>query len=112
MNIFGIGPLEILFIILIGILVLGPEGMVETGRKLGQFIHSVVTSKWWRSVQSGVDEVQNLPHKLMREAEIQEWNELYKIDEKDFPTVEKNSPLGRSSWRGPSGPPVTETEDE
>lgn len=112
MNIFGIGPLEILLVILIGILVLGPEGMVETGRKLGKLIRSVVSSKWWRSVQSGVDEVQNLPSRLMREAEFEEWNELYKIKEEDFPTGEHPSRFKRSSWRGPSSPPPKETDGD
>ncbi len=112
MNIFGIGPLEILLVILIGILVLGPEGMVETGRKLGKLIRSVVTSEWWRSVQSGVDEVQNLPSKLMREAEFEEWNELYKIKEEDFPTGEQTSHFRQSSWKGPSTHPPTETEED
>ncbi|MFO8036172.1 MAG: hypothetical protein R6U57_06065 [Anaerolineales bacterium] len=112
MNILGIGPLEILFVVLIGILVLGPEGMVETGRKLGQFIHSVATSKWWQSVQSGVDEVQNLPHKLMREAEFEEWNKLYHIEEKDFPAPKNNPPLGQTSWAGAPNPADVEAEEE
>lgn len=112
MNIFGIGPLEILFVVLIGILVLGPEGMVETGRKLGQFIQSVVTSKWWQGFQNGVDQVQNLPYKLMREAEFEEWNKLYHIEEKDFATPKNNGPLGQTSWTGPANPPDMEVEEE
>ena len=68
MNIFGIGPLEIIFVLIIGILVLGPEGMIEAGRKLGKFIRSIIRSSWWQNIRRGVNELQDLPHKLMREA--------------------------------------------
>lgn len=84
MNIFGVGPLEILLILIIGILALGPEGMVEAGRKLGKFMRSIVSSEWWQSIRSGVDEVQNLPYRLMREAEFEEWNEFANPDQPDL----------------------------
>lgn len=104
MNIFGVGPLEIVIVLLIGILVLGPEGMIVAGRKLGKFMRSIVTSSWWKSLQSGVDEVQNLPYKLMREAELEEWNELYQIDDEQLDGG-KQDPLQGSSWRGPGSIP-------
>ena len=47
MNIFGIGPLEIVFVLIIGILVLGPEGMISAGRKMGKFMRSIIKSNWW-----------------------------------------------------------------
>ena len=108
MNIFGVGPLEIVLILLLGILVLGPEGMVEAGRKLGKFMRQVVTSQWWRGVQDGVNEVQNLPYRLMREAELEELEELKKMGEDALP---KKSDL--DPWKGlPNRPTPVNTKGE
>ena len=112
MNIFGIGPLEIIFVVLIGILVLGPEEMVETGRKLGKFIHSIVTSQWWQSVQSGMDEVQNLPSKWMREAELEKFNELYNLDNEYVPPGQKDDQQHPSSEMASSTAPGRENDGE
>jgi Sec-independent protein translocase protein TatA len=112
MNIFGIGPLEIVFVVLIGILVLGPEEMVKTGRKLGKFIHSIVTSQWWQSVQSGMDEVQNLPSKWMREAELEKFNELYNLDNEYVPPGPKDDQLRPPSEMGSSTAPGRENDAE
>jgi Sec-independent protein translocase protein TatA len=100
MNIFGIGPLEIIFILIIGILVLGPEGMVEAGRKMGKFLRSIIKSTWWQNVRRGVNEIQHLPQKLIREAELEELNELSKITKEEFPKIAKDDLLQGSSWTG------------
>ena len=65
MNIFGIGPLEIIFVLIIGILVLGPEGMIEAGRKLGKLMRSIIHSSRWQNVRQGVNEIQHLPQRLI-----------------------------------------------
>ena len=100
MNIFGIGPLEIIFILIIGILVLGPEGMIEAGRKLGKFMRSIIRSTWWQNVRKGVNEIQHLPQKLIREAELEELNELTKLAKEDFPKIGKADLLSGSTWAG------------
>lgn len=100
MNIFGIGPLEIIFVLIIGILVLGPEGMIEAGRKLGKFIRSIIRSTWWQNIRRGVNELQHLPHKLMREAELEELNELARLDKNDFPKIGKVDLFEGSTWAG------------
>lgn len=104
MNIFGIGPLEIVFVLIIGILVLGPEGMVEAGRKLGKFLRSIITSSWWQNLRKGLTEIQYLPQRLMREAELEELNELRKLTEKEFPKIGGDDLLGSSSWSGKPNP--------
>ena len=38
MNFFGIGPLELLFVIMLALLVLGPNRMVDTARTLGKYL--------------------------------------------------------------------------
>jgi Sec-independent protein translocase protein TatA len=106
MNIFGVGPLEIIVVIVIGILVLGPEGMVEAGKKLGKFLRSIVTSTWWQGVRRSVNELQHLPQRLMREAELEELKELQEIREitnqgfPELPKIDGDQILQNSSWTG------------
>ena len=102
MNIFGIGTLEIIFVLIIGILVLGPEGMIEAGRKLGKFLRSIIKSNWWQNVRKGICEIQYLPQRLMREAELEELNELRKMTEDEFSKIANTDLLKDSSWTGKS----------
>ncbi len=99
MNIFGIGPLEIIFVLIIGILVLGPEGMIEAGRKLGKFMRSIIHSSWWKNIRQGVTEIQHLPQRLIREAELEELNELRDLTKNSFPKIGGENLLN-SSWSG------------
>ncbi len=39
LNLLGMGPLEILAILLVAFTVLGPERMVDAGRQLGKVVH-------------------------------------------------------------------------
>lgn len=48
MEFMGIGPMEMLLILFISLIVLGPEKMVETARTLG---------KAWRSLQRNIKDV-------------------------------------------------------
>ena len=100
MNIFGIGPLEIIFVFIIGLLVLGPEGMIEAGRKLGKFLRSIIKSTWWQNVRKGVNEIQYLPQRLMREAELEELNELRDLAKNSFPSIGRSDLIDTSSWSG------------
>jgi hypothetical protein len=112
MNIFGIGPLEIVFVLIIGILVLGPEGMIEAGRKLGKFMRSVIHSPWWKNIRQGVTEIQYLPQRLIREAELEELNELRDLTKNSFPKIGGNELLN-SSWSGlPASSPEKYPEQE
>jgi len=100
MNIFGIGTLEIVFVLIIGILVLGPEGMIEAGRKLGKFMRSIIHSDWWQNIRKGVSEIQHLPQRLMREAELEELNELRELTKNSFPSIGTKDLINSSSWGG------------
>ena len=73
MDILGIGPLELFFILLIALIVLGPKDMVKAGRTLGKFMRSVVTSPNWHMLQQASREIRGLPNRLIREAGIEEF---------------------------------------
>lgn len=100
MNIFGIGPLEIIFVLIIGILFLGPEGMIEAGHKLGKFMSSTIRSPWWQNIRRGVNEIQHLPQRLMREAELEELNEIKKLTKDSLSSIGNKDLINTSSWVG------------
>ncbi len=90
MEIFGIGPLELIFIILIALVVLGPRDMVQAGRTIGSWLRKLVTSPGWQVFLQTSRELRSLPNRLMREAN-QELQELQKISDevrKSVPTEE------------------------
>jgi Sec-independent protein translocase protein TatA len=72
MEFLGIGPLELFFIVVIALIVLGPKDMVKAGRTLGRFLRNLVTSPSYRTVQQVSNELRNLPNRLMREAGFDE----------------------------------------
>ena len=72
MDIFGIGPLELFFIILIALIVLGPKDMAKAGRSLGRTMRKVVTSDNWRTMQQVSREIRTIQNRLIREAGLEE----------------------------------------
>ena len=71
MQIFGIGPLELLFILVIMILVLGPKGMVRAARELGKWIRKLVRSPIWSEIIDTSRKIREMPTKIIREAGIE-----------------------------------------
>jgi|GEM_PF-395807 len=81
MEFLGIGPLELFFILIIALIVLGPHDMVKAGRTIGKFLRKVVTSPTWYTVQQTSRELRSLPNKLIREAGIEELkNDLREVE--------------------------------
>jgi sec-independent protein translocase protein TatB len=72
MEILGIGPSELVFIVIIAIIVLGPRDMQKAGRSIGKWLRNVVTSDGWKLFQQTSREIQTLPNRLMREAALDE----------------------------------------
>ena len=72
MDFLGIGPLELLFVVIIALIVLGPKDMVKAGKTIGRLLRSIVTSPNWRAIQQTSQEIRHLPNRLMREAGMEE----------------------------------------
>ena len=68
MEILGIGPSELVFIILLALIILGPKDMQKAGKTIGRWMRSIVTSDGWRVFQQTSRELRTLPNRLMREA--------------------------------------------
>lgn len=78
MEIFGIGASELIFILLIAIIVLGPKDMQKAGKTLGRWLNQFVRSDGWKALQRASTEIKNLPTNLMREANIEELQKMGK----------------------------------
>lgn len=72
MDLFGVGPLELIFLLLIIFLVLGPKDIQATGKKIGTLLNSVQKSEIWRSITIVTSEMRDLPTTLIREAELED----------------------------------------
>lgn len=74
MEILGVGPSELIFIIIIAIIVLGPRDMQKAGLTIGRWLNQMRNSDGWKVFQATSKELRNLPTKLMREANIEDLN--------------------------------------
>ncbi len=72
MNILNIGPIELVTILLLAFVILGPKDMIATGRKLGLFVRKVTNSDIWRSMQTTSKKIQEMPEQFMKETGLQD----------------------------------------
>jgi Sec-independent protein secretion pathway components len=106
MDIFGIGASELIFIILIAIIVLGPKDMQKAGRTIGRFLNQLMRSDGWKVFQKTSNELRNLPRNLMREANM----EMMEA-EKDLRRVIDPRPNPSPSSQSRQQPQSNETEN-
>jgi sec-independent protein translocase protein TatB len=78
MEVLGVGPAELAFIVLIALILLGPKDMVVAGRTFGRFLRKFITSPTWQTMRHTGEELQKLPTKLMREAGLEELQAMQK----------------------------------
>jgi Sec-independent protein translocase protein TatA len=67
MELFGIGILEVLLIVLIALIVLGPQDTVRAGRNLGRAVRRFFSSEEWRTLLQASREIRTIPEKLLEE---------------------------------------------
>ncbi len=84
MEIFGIGPLELLLIFLIILVVLGPKEMVNGSRKLAAWIRKLRESDLFKTTK----EIAQMPKEIMKETGLQdEMNKLKTINQQQLSEV-------------------------
>ncbi len=76
MEILGIGPSELVLIVVLALIILGPRDMQRAGHTLGRWLRQVVTSDGWKFFQQTSREIQTLPNRLMREAALEDLQEI------------------------------------
>jgi len=70
MEILGVVPSELIFIIIIALIVLGPKDIHKAGKTIGQWLNTLMKSDGWKVFQQTSRELRNLPTNLMREANM------------------------------------------
>ena len=71
MEILVFGAPELLFIIIIAIIILGPRDMQKAGKTIGRWLNKLIRSEGWQVFQKTSAEMRNLPTRLMREANLE-----------------------------------------
>jgi len=72
MEILGIGPMELLLIILLAIIIFGPKDIANAGKTVGKSLNKFIRSDTWKTINQTSQELKNLPTKLMRDAGLDE----------------------------------------
>jgi sec-independent protein translocase protein TatB len=107
MEILGIGAPELVFILLIAIIVLGPRDMQRAGRTVGRWLNQLVRSDSWRVFQRTSAELRNLPRNLMREANM----EMAELDQEVRKTIDPRlDPTLSESKRTSTAPPANQPD--
>ena len=72
MEILNIGPLELLVILVLAVLMFGPEDIVNFAHKAGRWIYNLRKSELWQEIVGTTKEIQELPQKIIKDAELEE----------------------------------------
>ncbi len=99
MELLGIGPLEFLVIILIALIIFSPKDLAKGGKMIGRWINQLYRSDTWKSMRQVSQEMQNLPNRLAREAQLDELKDL----EKEI-NLDGSSPYANQSPESPKPP--------
>ncbi len=114
MDIFGIGPLELIFILLIAMVVVGPRNMGKAGRTIGSFLNRLYRSENWRLFNEASRNLRNLPSRLAREAALDELDAVRKTitdTGEKFTREVRDLDAGLNAWKAPSPDPVDAKQD-
>lgn len=102
MEFLGIGPLELLLIIILALIVFSPKDIAGGGKAVGRWINRLYRSDTYRSMKHVSQELQDLPNRLAREANLEELKDLQK---------EVKSAGEALRLEAPSEPPVPAIEN-
>lgn len=76
MEVLGVGPLEVLLIILLAIVLFGPKDIARTARTAGRTLNRLYHSEGWKTLLRTSETLRTLPNRLAREAELEELDAL------------------------------------
>jgi len=118
MEFLGIGASELVFVVIIALIVLGPKDMQKAGRTIGKWMRDIVMSDGWKAFQKTSNEIRKLPAQMMREAneEVDKFTRDLKADinlEKKtiHPPRSISTDASPASQPGPNLPPSNDGEN-
>lgn len=68
----GLGLPEIIILVLVSFVFIGPERSRELAITLGRWLRRIITSAWWREFNSMANAVRDLPNTLVRMSELED----------------------------------------
>lgn len=104
MEILGVGMSELVFILIIALIVLGPRDMQKAGKTIGKWMRNIVTSDGWKIFQKTSRELRTLPNKLIREAN-EELSQINIIGNQVGKEIKNASNLTPQRIQTPNTPP-------
>lgn len=72
MNFLNLGLPEVIFIIILALIIFGPNNMVKSAKEVGAFLRKVTKSPYWQEVWATKRELDELPKMLAKEANLDE----------------------------------------
>ena len=105
MEFLGIGPLELLLVLVIALLVIPPNQLGKVGRSIGRFLNRMFRSDSWRIFRQASSELQNLPSRLAREAQLDELHSIEK--EMALPDLKTTAYAPWAAHADPGAAPLT-----
>lgn len=76
MQFLGISPTELIFILIILFLILGPQDLVKLGGSLGRTMRNIRQSGVWQSITDATRQLRELPQTLARQAGVEELEKM------------------------------------
>jgi Sec-independent protein translocase protein TatA len=76
MELLGVGPLELILVLVIVLLLFSPKDIVGGARKLGSTLNRLYKSDTFRVIQKTSEELRDLPNRLVQEAALEELKTL------------------------------------
>ncbi len=115
MELFGIGPLEILLVVLLALALFGPKDIVRNARSAGRTLSRLYKSEGWRTMQQASSALRNLPNRLAREAEMEELasvrRQLAETARQSGAPPESPQPGGMAAWTPDAGKTTPPPDD-
>lgn len=72
MDLLGVGPLELIFFVVLLLVLFGPKDLAKGARQLGIWVNRLTRSEAFRAAQTMREEVSTLPQRLVQEAHLDE----------------------------------------
>jgi len=69
MEILGIGPTELIFILVLALIIFGPKDLEKAGRTLGRSLYKLIKSETWQTLTQTSKRIRTLPNDLIKQAE-------------------------------------------
>ncbi|HEY70824.1 MAG TPA: hypothetical protein G4O08_09590 [Anaerolineae bacterium] len=115
MSFLGVGPLELLFIVIIAIIIVGPRDITKTARTLGRAINRIYRSELWQTLSETGHAIRDLPNRLAKEASLEDLDAIgdpFKNTREEISREMSRIEDGLKAWTSPPGMLPPQPKDE